>query len=42
MVELEKMQFNEQIRERILKMSVAIHELFVSRKVSPVSRPLVN
>ena len=42
MVELEKMQFNEQIRERTLKMSVAIHELFVSRKVSPVSRPIVN
>jgi four helix bundle protein len=42
MVELEKMQFNEQIRERTLKMSVAIHELFVFRKVSPVSRPIVN
>ncbi|HNY01119.1 MAG TPA: four helix bundle protein [Bacteroidales bacterium] len=38
----EKTQFNEQIRERTIKMAVAIHELLVNLKVSPVTRPIVN
>ncbi len=42
MIETKKMQFNEQIREHTLKMSVVIHELFVPRKVSPVTGPIVN
>ena len=38
----EKGQFNEQIRERTIVMAVNIHELFVTTKVSPVTRPIVN
>ncbi len=38
----EKGQFNEQIRERTLKMAVEIHELLVNSKVSPVTRPIVK
>jgi four helix bundle protein len=37
-----KIQFNEQIRERSLKMSVDVHDLFVSKKVSAITRPIVN
>ena len=35
-------QFNEQIRERTIKMAVDIHELFISKTVSPITRPVVN
>lgn len=38
----EKGQFNEQIRERTIKMAVDIHELFISKTVSPITRPIVN
>jgi four helix bundle protein len=38
----EKGQFNEQIRERTIRMAVNIHELFIGAKVSPVTRPIVN
>ena len=38
----EKGQFNEQIRERTLKVAVEIHELLVNSKVSPVTRPIVK
>jgi four helix bundle protein len=38
----EKGQFNEQIRERTIKMAVGIHELLVATKVSPITRPIVN
>ncbi|MFZ4521076.1 MAG: four helix bundle protein [Bacteroidales bacterium] len=37
-----KGQFNEQIRERTMKMAVVIHELLVKTIVSPVTRPIVN
>jgi four helix bundle protein len=37
-----KGQFNEQIRERTMKMAVSIHELLIELKVSPISRPIVN
>jgi len=42
MEKTEKGQFNEQVRERTLKMAVSIHELLVHIKVSPVTRPIVN
>ena len=35
-------QFNEQIRERTIKMAVDIHELFISKTVSPITRPIIN
>lgn len=35
-------QFNEQIRERTIKIAVDIHELFISKTVSPITRPIVN
>ncbi len=38
----EKGQFNEQIRERTIRMAVEIHKLLVNLKVSPVTRPIVN
>ncbi|MBM3404673.1 MAG: four helix bundle protein [Bacteroidetes bacterium] len=38
----EKGQFNEQIRERTIRMAVEIHQLLVNLKVSPVTRPIVN
>ena len=38
----EKGQFNEQVRERTIKMAVTIHELLVNTKVSPITRPIVN
>jgi len=38
----DKMQFNEQIRERTLKMSVNVHNLFAIKKVSGITRPIVN
>lgn len=38
----EKGQFNEQIRERTIRMAVEIHQLLVNLKVSPVTRPTVN
>ena len=38
----EKGQFNEQVRERTLKMAVSIHELLVNIKVSPITRPIIN
>jgi four helix bundle protein len=37
-----KGQFNEQIRERTIRMAVEIHQLLVNLKVSPVTRPIVN
>jgi four helix bundle protein len=37
-----KGQFNEQIRERTMRMAVAIHELLLNTKVSPVTKPIVN
>jgi four helix bundle protein len=37
-----KGQFNEQIRERTMKLAVAIHELLVKTTVSPVTRHIVN
>jgi len=37
-----KSQFNEQIRERTLKMSVEVHKLFVNKQVSAITRPIVN
>lgn len=37
----EKGQFNEQIRERTIRMAVEIHQLLVNLKVSPVTRPIV-
>jgi four helix bundle protein len=37
-----KGQFNAQIRERTMKMAVAIHELLIKTSVSPVTRPIVN
>jgi four helix bundle protein len=40
--EPDKMQFNEQMRERTLTMSVKIHDLFVSKKLSVITRPIVN
>ena len=38
----EKGKFNEQIRERTIRMAVEIHQLLVNSKVSPVTRPIVN
>lgn len=38
----EKGQFNEQIRERTIKMAVEIHQMLANLKVSPVTRPIVN
>jgi hypothetical protein len=38
----DKGQFNEQIRERTIKMAVAVHELLCNAKVMPVTRPIVN
>jgi four helix bundle protein len=38
----EKNQFNEQIRDRTLKMSVQVHDLFKSKVVSSITRPIVN
>jgi len=38
----EKGQFNEQIRERTIKVAVEIHQLLVNLKVSPVTRSIVN
>jgi four helix bundle protein len=37
-----KGQFNEQIRERTMKMAVAVHEMLININVSPISRPIVN
>jgi four helix bundle protein len=42
MEKAEKRGFNEQIRERTMRMAVAIHELLQNTKVSPVTRPIVN
>jgi len=42
MEKAEKGQFNEQIRERTMRMAVAIHELLLNTKVSPVTKPIVN
>jgi four helix bundle protein len=42
MEKAEKGEFNEQIRERTMRMAVAIHELLLNTKVSPVTRPIVN
>lgn len=38
----EKGQFNEQIRERTIKMAVATHQLLVNIRVSPLTRPIIN
>ena len=38
----EKGQFNEQIRERTIRMAVEIHQMLVNLKVSPVTRPIIN
>jgi four helix bundle protein len=38
----EKNQFNEQIRDRTLNMSVQVHDLFKSKVVSSITRPIVN
>jgi four helix bundle protein len=38
----EKGQFNEQIRERTIRMAVGIHQLMVNIKVSSITRPVVN
>ena len=35
-------QFNEQIRERTLKMSVEVHNLFIAKRISAITRPVVN
>jgi four helix bundle protein len=42
MEKAEKGEFNEQIRERTMRMAVTIHELLLNTKVSPVTRPIVN
>ena len=42
MEKAKKGEFNEQIRERTMRMAVAIHELLLNTKVSPVTRPIVN
>jgi four helix bundle protein len=42
MEKAEKGQFNEQIRERTMRMAVAIHDVLLNTKVSPVTRPIVN
>jgi len=34
--------FNEQIRERTIRMAVNIHELLAAVKISQVTRPIVN
>ena len=36
-----KGQFNEQIRERTTKMAVAIHEILINVKASPITRPII-
>ena len=38
----EKGQFNEQIRERTIRMAVEIHQMLVNLTVSPVTRPIIN
>ena len=42
MEKAEKGGFNEQIRERTIRMAVGIHELLINTKVSPITRPIVN
>jgi len=42
MENIKKGQFNEQIRERTIRMAVEIHQMLVNLKVSPVTRPIVN
>jgi four helix bundle protein len=42
MEKAKKGEFNEQIRERTIRTAVAIHELLLNTKVSPVTRPIVN
>lgn len=37
-----KGQFNEQTRERTIRMAVEIHKMLATLKVSPVTRPIVN
>lgn len=38
----EKGQFNEQIRERTIKMAVGTHQLLENISVSPLTRPIIN
>jgi four helix bundle protein len=35
-------KFNEQIRDRTIKMATDIHQLLVATKISPITRPTVN
>ena len=42
MEESSQTQFNEQIRERTLKMSVEVHKVLVKKQVSAITRPIVN
>ena len=42
MEKAEKGQFNEQIRERTMRMAVAIHECLQDVKISSITRPIVN
>lgn len=35
-------QFNEQMRERTLKISVDVHDLFIGKNVPAITRPSVN
>jgi len=42
MENIKKGQFNEQIRERTIRMAVEIHQMLINLKVSPVTRPIVN
>jgi len=37
-----KGQFNEQIRERTMKMAVAVYEILINVSASPISRPIIN
>jgi four helix bundle protein len=37
-----QVQFNEQIRERTLKMSVDVHKVLSKKQVSAITRPIVN
>jgi len=39
---MENAQFNEQMRERTLKMSVDVHDLFIGKNVPAITRPSVN
>ena len=38
----EPQQFNQQMRERTLTMSVGIHDLLSKKKITQFSRPVIN